>query len=114
MMNASRSLNERLAAAIKAASKPSVKRQVRANGGRWTTETARAANLKRRVEHPVIPTATMRIHRDVIALAQSAWRDPATRIAETSEAIRERALRVFGGARLTASRGNSTAAPKPM
>lgn len=88
--------NDRLAAALKMASKPKRKRAKSTYyfADPKNANKAREKWLKER--GPKIKTSTMRIQEDAIALAQSAWPKSEERISATSGVIREAAKKRLG------------------
>lgn len=88
--------NDRLSAALKVSAKPKRKR-AKSTYYFSNPKNAKAAKDKWLKERgPRIKTTTMRIHKDAVSLAQSAWPMRDERIVETSSVIREAAKKRLG------------------
>ena len=88
--------NGRLDAALSVANKPKRKR-AKSTYFFSNPKNAKMATAKWLKERgPKVATATMRIHKDAVALAQSAWKDRNERVIETSGIIREAAKKRLG------------------
>ena len=88
--------NNRLGATLKVATKKKRKRAKSTYyfSDRKNAKKAREKYLKERGR--VIATTTMRIHKDAVALAQSAWTNRNERVVATSSVIREAAKKRLG------------------
>lgn len=88
--------NDRLSDALNAAAKIAKRNKKR----HYAFEDRRFASAASRANWekigPRVATSTIRVHKDVIPLAQSAWPKSAERIAETSEIIRKAAKKRLG------------------
>lgn len=93
--------NDRLAAALKSAER-TAKRAKKRGDIKTRLTSARASRLRKAylAEQNFLPTSPMRIHKDVLVLAKTAWPNCYERVRECSAAIRGAAMTKLG---LTAS-----------
>ena len=87
--------NSRLSAALSAAKKRSAERKSKSKRG-LTSSRARKLRKEWLASQNFVPTASVKVHKDAIVLARTAWPQCNERVREISAAIRDRASEKIG------------------